>query len=87
VKIFEYVFMLLSRFTGTNTFLALTRNTPYVSSDYACSKEEESDILMPTSPIFEWILFGKSSFIVWEAWRENRDEKIKMGSREKREDV
>ena len=27
VEILEYVFTLLSRFTGTNTFLALTRNT------------------------------------------------------------
>ena len=30
VEIFEYVFTLLSRFTGTNAFLALTRNTPLV---------------------------------------------------------
>ena len=28
VEILEYAFTLLSRFTGTNTFLALTRNTP-----------------------------------------------------------
>ena len=28
VKILEYVFILLSRFSGTNAFLALTRNTP-----------------------------------------------------------
>ena len=29
VEILEYVFTLLSRFSGTNAFLALTRNTPY----------------------------------------------------------
>merc|ERR1712240_260825 len=28
VEILEYVFTLISRFTGTNAFLALTRNTP-----------------------------------------------------------
>ena len=28
VEILEYVFTLLSHFTGTNAFLALTRNTP-----------------------------------------------------------
>ena len=28
VEILEYVFTLLSRFMGTNAFLALTRNTP-----------------------------------------------------------
>ena len=28
IKILEYVFILLSRFKGTNAFLALTRNTP-----------------------------------------------------------
>ena len=30
VEIFEYLFTLLSRFTGTNAFLALTRNTPWI---------------------------------------------------------
>ena len=31
VEIHEYVFSLLSRFTGTNAFLVVTRNTPSVS--------------------------------------------------------
>ena len=33
VEILECVFTLLSRFTGTNAFLALTRNTPEFSLD------------------------------------------------------
>ena len=32
VEILEYVFTLLSRFTGTNAFMALTRNTPRVDN-------------------------------------------------------
>ena len=32
VEILEYVFTLLSRFTGTNAFFIFTRNTPYVAN-------------------------------------------------------
>ena len=35
VENLEYVFTLLSRFTGTNAFLALTRNTPTVQARVA----------------------------------------------------
>ena len=41
VEILEYVFTLLSRFTGRNAFLALTRNTPWVY--YRCVSTQSTD--------------------------------------------
>ena len=42
VEILEYVFTLLSRFTGTNAFLALTRNTPIVYQEEVGPDKQET---------------------------------------------
>ena len=38
VEILEYVFILSSRFTGMNAFLALTRNTPLFRSQFTLAR-------------------------------------------------